>query len=133
MSRKATNISVARAMATNEPNIRKWFVEYTKVLHDLKITSLVQIWSGDEIGIQNIPKEEKVLCEKCKLAYQTVADQGETSLVLTFVNGIGDVIPAMMLHKGQQVQVTWTQDVPVGVHVTATSKGYITKFHKYSI
>ena len=57
-------MSVARAMAANETNIHKWFVEYEKVLHDLNITSLVQIWSGDETGVQNIPKEEMVLCEK---------------------------------------------------------------------
>ena len=59
--------------------------------------------------------------------------KGETCMVLTF--GIGDVIPAMVLHKGQQVQVTWTKDVPVGVHATATSKGCIIKqkFHEYSI
>ena len=37
MCRKATNLSVARAMAANEPNICKWFVEYEKVLHDFKI------------------------------------------------------------------------------------------------
>ena len=75
-------------MAANEPNICKWFVEYKKVFHDLKITSPVQIWSGDETGIQNIPKEETVLHEKQKPAYQTIAaDQGETSTVLTFVNG----------------------------------------------
>ena len=81
-------MSVARAMAANKTNVYKWFVENEKVLHDLKITSLVQILSGDETGIQNIPKEEKVLWEKCKPAYQTVAaDQGETSTVLTFVNG----------------------------------------------
>ena len=61
MCRKTTNLSVVRAMAANEPNIHKWFVEYTKDLHDLKITALVQILSSDEIGIQNITKEEKVL------------------------------------------------------------------------
>ena len=44
MCRKATNLSVARAMAANEPNIHKWFVEYKKVLHDLNIMSPVQIW-----------------------------------------------------------------------------------------
>ena len=59
MCRKATNLSVVRAVAATEPNIHKWFVEYKKVLHDLNITSLVQIWFGDETGVQNIPKEEK--------------------------------------------------------------------------
>ena len=114
-----------RAMAANEPNVHKWFVEYEKVLSDLRITSLVQVWSGDETGMQNIPKEEKVLCVKCKPAYQTVGvDKGETSMVITFVNCVGNFVPAMVLHKGQHVQVTWTQDVPVGQCVTATSKRY---------
>ena len=100
--RKARNLSVMRAMAANEPNVHKWFVEYEKVLSDLRITSPVQIWSSDETGMQNIPKEEKVLHVKCKPAYQTVgADQGETSIVLSFVNGVGNFVPAIVLHKGQ--------------------------------
>ena len=69
-------------------------------------------------------KGGKVLCVKCKPAYQTVgADQGETSTVLTFVNGVGNFVPVMVLNKGQRVQVTWTWDLQVGVCVTATSKG----------
>ena len=123
-------------MAANEPNVRKWFVEYEKVLADLGINSPEQIWSGDEMGIQNVPKEEVVVCVKGKKVSQTVAkDQGETSSILTFVSGVGKVIPAMVIHKGEQVQTQWTQDVPVGVHITATAKGYITKqkFHEYGV
>ena len=66
--RKARNLSVVRAMAANKPNVHKWFVEYEKVLSDLRITSPVQIWSSDETGMQNIPKEEKVICVKHKPA-----------------------------------------------------------------
>ena len=65
-------------MAANEPNVQKWFVEYKQVLNDLGINSPEQIWSGDETGVQNIPKEEKVIVVKRKPAYQTVdADQGD--------------------------------------------------------
>ena len=109
--RKAVNLSVTRAMAANEPNVRKWFAEYEQVLYDLHINSPEQIWSGDETGVQNVPKEEVVACVKGKLSYQTVAaDQGETSTI------------------------PWTRDAPVGVRITVTSKGYITKqkFHEYS-
>ena len=67
-------------MVANEPNVRKWFAEYEQVLHDLRINSPEQIWSGDETGVQNVPKEEIVLCIKGKPSYQTVAaDQGKTS------------------------------------------------------
>ena len=115
-------------MAANEPNVRKWFLEYKKVLNDLNINSPEQIWSGDETGVQNVLKEEVVLCVKGKKAYQTVAaEQGETSTILTFVNGVGNVVPPMVIHKGEHVQTQWTRDAPVGVRIAATSKGYITK------
>ena len=96
-------------MAVNELNECKWFVEYKKVLADLGINSPEQIWSGDEMGIQNVPKEEVVVCVKGKKAYQTVAaDQGETSTILTFISGVGKVIPAIVIYKGAQVQTQWT-------------------------
>ena len=100
--RKAVNLSVARAMAANEPNVRKWFTDYEQVLHDLHINSPEQIWSGDETGVQNVPKEEIVVCIKGKLSYQTVAaDQDETSTILTFVSGVSRVVPPMVIHKGE--------------------------------
>ena len=89
-------------MAANEPSVRKWFTEYEQVLHDLHINSPEQIWSGDETGMQNVPKEEIVVCIKGKLSCQTVAaDQGETSTILTFVSGVSRVVPPMVIDKGE--------------------------------
>ena len=48
-------------MAANEPNVHKWFDKYQEVLKDLGINSPEQIWSGDETGVQNVPKEQSVL------------------------------------------------------------------------
>ena len=57
------------------------------------------------MGIQNVPKEEVVICVKGTKAYQTVpTDQGETSTVLTFINRVGSVISPMVIHKGMHVQ-----------------------------
>ena len=75
------------------------------------------------------------MCKREKV-YQTVpADQGETSTVLTFISGVGSVIPPMVIYKGMHVQTQWTRDVPVGVHITTTSKGYIMKqkFHEHGV
>ena len=100
-------------MAANEPKVRKWFAEYEQVLCDLHINSPEQIWSGDETGVQNVPKEEIVVCIKGKLSYQTVvADQGETSTILTFVSGGDRVVPLMVIHKGEWVQEPWTWTFP---------------------
>ena len=68
--------------------------------------------------------------------YQTVPlDQGETSTVLTFISGAASVIPPMVIHQGMHVQTQWTLDALVGVCITTTSKGYITKqkFNKYGV
>ena len=91
-------------MAANEPNICNWFKEYQQVIKTCGIVSPEQIWSGDETGVQNVPKEEKFPGEAKKPMYnQTPPDQGEMSTVLTFVNAVGRVCPPMVIHKGQRV------------------------------
>ena len=42
------------------------------------------------MGVQNVPKEEVVVVIKGKKAIST--DQGETSTVLMFVSGVGEVV-----------------------------------------
>ena len=111
-------------MAANEPNVRKWFDEYQEVLKDLGINSPEQIWSGDETGVQNVPKEQLVVGATGTPASQTVSgEQGETSTILSFVKGVGLVCPPMVIHKGQYVQQYWTNDAPVGWCIAATTKG----------
>ena len=134
--KKARNLSIARAMAANELNVKKWFAEYKQVLKDLEINSPEQIWSGDETGVQNVPKEQLVVGATGTPASQTVSgEQGETSTILSSVNAVGLVCPPMVIHRGQCVQQYWTKDAPIGWCITATMKGYITKhkFHEYSI
>ena len=94
-----------------------------------------QIWSEDETGVQNVPKEDKFLGEgKKPLVNQVPANQGETSTVLTFVNAVGRVCPPMVIHKGH-VQREWATNMLVSVRLVVTMKGYITKpkFHKYGM
>ena len=134
--KKASNLSIARAMAANEPNVHKWFQEYEGVLKDLGINSPEQIWSGDESGVQNIPKVELVTGATGTPAYQTDGgEQGETSTILSFVNRVGKVCPPMVIHHGQHAQQYWMTDAPVRWCVAAMTKWYIMKhkFCEYSI
>ena len=74
-----------------------------------------------------------VLAQKWISANQIVSgEQGETATILTFVNGIGDVCPPMVIQKGQRVQQYWTEGSKPGVTLAATQKGYITK-HKFHL
>lgn len=102
----------------------------------MKIFSPSQIWSGDETGVQNVPKEVRVLGVKNVRTFQQVSsEQGETSTILTFVNAMGDVVPPMVIHKACRVQESWKIKAPGDVRLAATTKGYITKsrFHEYGI
>ena len=134
--KKAHNLSIARAMGANPTVIGNWF----KLLKDVEDTAGIispdQIWSGNETGIQNVPKEVKVLGMKHIRTFQQVSlEQGETSTVLSFVSTGGKVCPPLVIHKGQRVQETWRLKAPGDIQLSATTKGYITKsqFHQYGV
>ena len=95
-------------MGANPTVISNWFSLLEEITTKFRILSPCQIWSGDETGIQNVPKEVKVLgVKKIRTFQQVSGEQGETSTVLTFVNAAGQSVPPMIIHKGQRVQDTW--------------------------
>ena len=134
--RKARNLSIARAMGANPTVIGNWFKLLKEIKDKCEIVSPSQIWSGDETGVQNVPKEVKVLGAKRIRTFQQVSrEQGETTSILTFVNGYGQVVPPMVIQKGVRVQDTWHLKKPGDMRLAATTKGYITKakFHEYGL
>ena len=123
-------------MGANPTVISNWFSLLEEITTKFRILSPCQIWSGDETGIQNVPKEVKVLgVKKIRTFQQVSGEQGETSTVLTFVNAAGQSVPPMIIHKGQRVQDTWRLKAPGSMTLAATEKGYITKsrFHEYGL
>ena len=64
---------------------------------------------------------------------QVSSEEGETSNILSSVNALGNVVPPMIIHKGQPVQDSWK--IVTRYHISATTKGYITKlkFHEYGL
>ena len=134
--RKAQNLSIARAMGANPTVISNWFELLKKIMDTCNITTLHQIWSGDETGIQNVPKEVKVLgLKKIRTFQQVSMEQGEMSTILSFVNAAGQVCPPMVIHKSQWVQETWRMKALGDMQLAATDRGYITKsrFHHYGV
>ena len=83
----AKNLPITHAMGANETLISNWF---NLLQNKFGILSPCQIRSGDETGIQNVPKEVKVLgCKKIRTFQQVSKEQGETSTLFTFVNATG--------------------------------------------
>ena len=123
-------------MGTNPTVIGSWFTLLDKIKKTAGITSPDQIWSGDKTGVQNVPKEVKVLGLKNIRCFQQVsAKQGETSTILSFISTAGNVVPPMVLHKAVQVQDTWKLKAPGDIKIAETPKGYFTKsrFHEYGL
>ena len=128
----AKNLSIACVMGANKTVISNWFKFLKEIKDKFDILSPCQIWSGDETGVQNVPKEVKVLgCKKIRTFQQVSREQGETSMVLTFVNTAGQSVPPLIIHKGQCVQETWQLKAPGGMKIAATKRGYITKSKFY--
>ena len=133
---KARNLSIARAMGANRMVISQWYSLLKEVMDKVDITSPEEIWSGDETGIENMPKEIKVLGYRKICTFQQVSsEQGKTSIFLSFVSAAGNVVPPIVIHKGQHVQDSWKIKAPVDVQLGATTKGYImkSKFHQYGL
>ena len=133
--RKCSNLSVAHAMAANPTNIHQWFAKYLAVLEQFNIQSPEQIWCGDETGVQNVAAVSKVLGHHNTTPHRQVSgEQGETSIVLTFVNACWGFCPPIVIHKGTDVNQSSLTN-PQGARVAATTNGYITKskFHEYAI
>ena len=123
-------------MGANPTVISQWFDLLKKIQTEVGMVSPAQIWSGDETGVQNVPKEIKVLGIKNIRTFQQVSsEQGEMSTILSFVKALGNVVPPMIIHKGQRVQDTWKIKSPGNIGISATTKGYITKskFHEYGL
>ena len=94
-------MSIARAMGANPTIIGNWFKLLKEIKDKCQIVSPSQIWSGDEKGVQNVPKEVKVLGAKCIRTFQQVSrEQGETTSILTFVNRYRQVVPPNGHSKG---------------------------------
>ena len=87
-------------MGANPTVIGNWFQLLKKIQDTAGIISPDQIWSGDETGVQNVPKEVKVLGVKHIRTFQQVSsEQGETSTILSFVSAGGKVCPPLVIHK----------------------------------
>ena len=73
----AKNLSITRAMGANETVISNWFKLLKEIKDKFDILSPCQIWSGDETGVQNVPKEVKVLgCKNIRTFQQVSGERG---------------------------------------------------------
>jgi len=128
----AKSLSAARAIAANPQQVRAWFKVYENLRNKLHITDPRNIWNFDETGVQDIPKDQLVWAENGKTCYHIVSgEKGETSTIVGWCNAAGEVIPPLIIHKGQRVPLHWEAEKPGGCYCRATETGYINKDKLY--
>lgn len=126
--KKANNLSLNRAMCANRPTIDNFFRNLKALTEKLGITSAEQLWNTDETGVQDIPRPQQVVGAAGKRAFRTVArEQGETTTVLTVVNGAGKVCPPLVIFKGRRYNAAYGRKSSPGTMIRMSPKGYINK------
>ena len=101
---------------------------------DSGIVDPCRIWNIDETGLQDIPKQDRVVGVKREKTYHVVSsEKGETSTVVVYVSASGPVVPPMVIHKGKKVQTHWKEGKLSRSFVKASRNGYICKelFYEY--
>lgn len=128
--KNASEMSLYRATAQTEEDVRKWFEYFKKVLDEKGIKGGLYIWNVDETGVLSCPKARKVLGRKgLKSTIIVAGEKGETSTILAFVNALGIHTPPMIIHKGQgtRIKPEWRNYMPAEAHLRKSANGWITK------
>jgi hypothetical protein len=138
VEKKVTNIARHRALCANENVMDVWFQRYTNLIkNDLQINNPMYVWNIDECGLQNIPRESKVLGRPGQKAYRlTSGDKGTTTTLCTYVNGGGLACPPLIIFKGGvNVRIELRECAPQDWMIRQTESGYINSktFDEYGV
>ena len=125
----AKNLSQHRATAAHPAAVNLFFAAFGRWKTEFKLTEGNQIWNVDESGVQDVPNDgDTVVSAKGESAFRIVSsEQGERATILTYVSANGLVCPPMVIFKGEKVQTYWRVNAPGGVHVRASTSGYINR------
>ena len=123
-----TNLSIARAKASDHDSVTRWYKKYQNVLDQLEITDPKYIWNIDEHGSEDMPKVKKVIGLKGIKQFQKQPhEKPKRTMMLTYVNAAGFALPPLVIHKGKYHD-SWRTHCPRAVMVRGSKKGYINKF-----
>ena len=123
-----TNLSLARAQASSEQKVRRWFRKYEDVIKQLEVTDPKYIWNIDEHGSEDMPKVKKVIGIKgIKQFQKQPREKPNRTTMVTYINAAGYALAPLVIHKGKYHD-SWRTCCARQVMVKSSKKGYINKY-----
>lgn len=127
--RKSQNVNPARAAKLNRFIVEDYFKTLRTVMAELDVMDKPQlIFNMDEKGCQlTIHKEPVILTRKGIKRVPFVApEHAENVTVVSCGNAIGQIIPPVVLFKGQRNKPEFSDNLPPGCKAFMTAKGSMT-------
>jgi hypothetical protein len=105
--RVAENISTARAEAINHERIQNFFRDFTEIFDNCGLHNFPQlVWNCDETGLSSVvDKGQKAVAKKGSRSVYKIqpGERGTLTTILPCGNAVGDLIPPVVIFKGQCV------------------------------
>jgi hypothetical protein len=127
-------MSLYRAQAGDENQIKEWFALFEELLVENEIGDGEYLWNVDETGVTENPSSQKAIVQRySKTPYVVPGDKGTTTTILAFINAAGRRSPPLIIMKGLRVQEAWKEYMPQdkGWQLRCSESGWITK-HLFS-
>lgn len=127
--RRTQTLNPARAAKMNEFIVKDHFNKLHNVLRELDIESKPErIYNIDEKGCRlTLHHQQQVLAKKGSKNVHVVApEHAENVTIVACGNAIGQVIPPMIIFKGQRLNQDWYSNLPVGSEICMSPKGSMT-------
>lgn len=133
------SLEQSRRSNTSDPFLIYGFYDLVETkLKELNLTDKPkQIWNLDESGFSHDPKGVKGVAHTTQKVHRTIMGSGkENTTVMACCSADGDLLPPMIIYKGEKLWTSWKaeNDIP-GTMYAVSRKGYITTeiFHDYFV
>lgn len=127
--RKAQQLNPARAQKLNHFIVDDYFEKLKNLLERTGLKHKPgNIYNMDEKGCRlMLHHQQRVLAQKgARRVHLIGSEHGENVTIVACANALGNVIPPMILFKGQRLKPTFSDGLPAGSVVHMTQKGSMT-------
>ncbi len=109
---KIKSIAIVRYFATQESDVKQWFVNYRNILQELHIIRLRNVWNFDEVDFRvNCMQKEDILMSKNISDFYSISFENRKSLIIIEEINVADhkLILLVLIIQKQRLMQNWVQ------------------------